>query len=90
MVGRKPEFMVERYVAGITTGDVAASAARLNAVTSEMRGEGIDILYLGSTFVPSEGSVFSRFHASSPEGVEEANRRAGLPFHRIIEAISVE
>jgi hypothetical protein len=56
-----------------------------------MRAEGgADVLYLGSTFVPSEGSVFSLFQASSQERVEEANRRARFPFHRIVEAVSVE
>ena len=83
--------MVERYVAGITEEQVASGAARLRVAIGQMRAEGgADVLYLGSTFVPSEGSVFSLFQASSQEGVEEANHRARFPFHRVVEAISVE
>ena len=83
-------FLVERYISGITEDQVASGAGRLKEAAEQMVREGIDVRYLGSTFVPSEGSVFSLFQASSREGVEEANRRARFPFHRIVEAVSVE
>lgn len=81
--------MVERYVSGITEDQVASGVARLKVATEVMRGEGVDVHYLGSTFVPPEGSVFCLFQGPSEESVHEANRRAGFPFHRIVETISV-
>jgi hypothetical protein len=81
------QFMVERYVSGITEDQVAAGVARLKEATEEMGRDGVDVRYLGSTFVPSEGSVFCLFQAPSQKSVDEANRRARFPFHRVVEAI---
>ncbi|HEX6332441.1 MAG TPA: nickel-binding protein [Actinomycetota bacterium] len=90
MSGTGRRFLVERYVSGITEDQVVSGADRLREATDQMSREGVDIHHLGSTFVPSEGTVFSLFQGPSQESVEEANRRAAYPFHRIVEAIHVE
>jgi hypothetical protein len=86
MKGTRGHFMVERYVAGITDEEVASGVARLEETTKRMAREGIDVRHLGSTFVPSEGSVFCVFEGPSQESVEDANRRAHFLFHRIVAA----
>lgn len=90
MDGTGRQFLVERYASGITEDQVASGAGRLKKAAERMGREGVDVRYLGSTFVPSEGSVFCLFQGPSQESVEEANRRAAFPFHRIVEAIHVE
>jgi hypothetical protein len=87
MDGTGRQFMVERYVSGITQDRVMSGVARLKEATETMSREGVDVRYLGSTFVPSEGSVFCLFRGPTEESVNEANRRARFPFHRIVEAI---
>jgi hypothetical protein len=82
----RAQFMVERYVPGITEEEVASGVARLEEAIEQMTREGVELRYLGSTFVPSEGSVFCVFEGQSQEGVEEANRRAQFPFYRIVAA----
>ncbi|HEX6208459.1 MAG TPA: hypothetical protein VF058_08905 [Actinomycetota bacterium] len=83
-------FMVEGYVAGITREQVVSGVARLKAAATEMGREGIEILHVGSTFVPSEGSIFSLVRGASRSDVEELSRRGRFPFHRITEAEFVE
>jgi hypothetical protein len=79
--------MVERYVAGITEEQVSDGVARLREATAQMTAEGVNLRYLGTTFVPSEGSVFSLFEGLSEQSIQEVNQRAGFPPHRLVEAI---
>jgi hypothetical protein len=48
------------------------------------------VRYLGSTIVLEDEACFCQFDASSVAAVTEANRRADLPFDRIVPAVLVQ
>src|SRR5215208_3437687 len=53
-----------------------------------MRRDGTAVRYLGSTIVPDDEACFCQFEADSANDVAEANRRAGVPFDRIVDAVA--
>jgi len=78
-----PRFLVESYVAESPAAfDDARERARL---TAESRA---DVLYVESTYVPGDQTVLHLFDAPSVAALEEAGRRAGLQFERIVEAVN--
>lgn len=81
------KFLVERHLPGITPEQLqaAATAARDNA--AQLTKEGTDVTYLRSTFIPSEERCFCLFEGVDERAVIEANRRANLPFERVVEAM---
>jgi len=83
------DFVVERYVPGLSEPELRAALAGLEAAAARLRREGVDIHYLGSTFLPSDEACFSNFEASSAEAVARANDWTGLPTARVHEAIQL-
>ena len=77
--------MVERYLPGITAGELDEAGAQLAAAARELAADGIGVRYLGSTFVPEEESCFCRFESADADGVRRAFERAGITFARIVE-----
>jgi Protein of unknown function (DUF4242) len=75
--------MVEQYLPGITARECDEASARLAAAADELSTQGMDLRYVGSTFVPEEDSCFSRFEASSRALVQSVCERAQLPVARI-------
>jgi Protein of unknown function (DUF4242) len=73
-------FVVERYLPGIGPDELRASAERLAAAAADLATGGKHIRYLGSTFVPEEGSCVCRFEASSQGLVDRACRQADFPY----------
>jgi outer membrane receptor for Fe3+-dicitrate len=63
---------------------------KLGEVTQELRIEGTHVRYLGSTIVPDDEACFCQFEGASAAAVAEANERAGVPFARIVAAVTVE
>ncbi len=84
-----PKYMVERHLPGITSDQLSAAAARAKATTAEMTDEGTPIRYLRSTFVPSEEKCFCLFDGPSADAVEQANKRADIPYERVVEAMHI-
>ncbi|HZP91190.1 MAG TPA: nickel-binding protein [Actinomycetota bacterium] len=82
-------YLVERYIPSTSRGRLAEDAARTTRVAREMTGTGTPVRHVWSTFLPSEEACLSLFEAPDPLAVEEVNRRAGLTFDRIVEAVSV-
>ena len=76
--------MVERYLPGLSRVELERQLERLGQVT-----RGTHVRYLGSTIVPDDEACFCQFEAASEEAVAEANRRAGMPFDRIVAAVAV-
>jgi hypothetical protein len=77
-----PSYLVQSYVAG---SDEAMEDARSRARrTAEL---GNDVRYLRTTFLPGDEVVLHLFEAPSASVLDEAGRRAALPFERIVEAI---
>jgi Protein of unknown function (DUF4242) len=77
IVERVPSYLVERYLPGRDRAWLEAALARL---PNERNG----VAYLGSTYVASDDSCFSRFEAQSAEDVRDINEIAGVPFARIV------
>ncbi len=82
-------YVVERYVPGLCRSGLLAALARLREATRELRNEGAPVRYLGSTIVLEDEACFCQFEGPSEAAVAEANRRAGVPFDRIVAAIAV-
>jgi hypothetical protein len=83
-------FVVERYVPRLRPADVELLAARLEAASAELRAEGRDVVWIRSHALPGEETCLCIFAARTRADVEEANRRAGTAYERIVEALTVE
>jgi hypothetical protein len=83
-------YVVERYLPGLDQRRLRRMLGRLGPVTAELRTEGTDVRYLGSTIVPDDDACFCQFEGASEAAVAEANERAGVPFARIVAAIAVQ
>ena len=79
------QFMVERYVPGVTEEALDSARERLASATRALASDGVDVRYLGSTFVPEEESCFCRFEGGSASDVRRVCESAGVPFARIHE-----
>ena len=77
--------MVERYLPGLTAGEVAAAVERMTAMAEEMAAEGMPIRHLSSAFIPEEEACFCQFEAPSDETLALANDRAAFPYARIVQ-----
>jgi hypothetical protein len=76
-------YVVERYLPGLSRSDLLRGLTRLEqAAEAEVR-------YLGSTIVLGDEACFCQFEGPSEAAVADANRRAGVPFDRIVPAVSV-
>ncbi len=84
-----PKYMVERHLPGITSDQLSAAAARAKATTAQMSDEGTPIRYLRSTFVPGEEKCYCLFDGPSADAVEQANKRADIPYERVVEAMHI-
>lgn len=76
-------YVVERYLPGVSRAELERQLRRLEHVT-----RGTQVEYLGSTIVPDDEACFCQFDGPSEEAIVDANRRAGLPFDRIVAGIA--
>ena len=83
-------FMVERYVPGVACDQFAEAVQRAASAASAMTEQGVPVRYLGSVYVPTEECSFCCFEAADAAAVREANRRAGVPFWRVVRAVFIE
>ena len=74
-----PTYLVERYLPGRDRAWIEAAVGRL-------RRQRRTAAHLGSTYVPADDACFCRFEARSAAAVAKANRRAEIPFARIVVA----
>jgi len=82
-------FFVERYWPDVTREALAAALHRALAAEQDMAREGREVRHIRTTLVPEDEAVFSLFEAVSAEDVAELNKRAAIPFDRIVEAVSL-
>ena len=78
-----PRYLVESYAA---TSLEAFEDARLRARLTAESGDGVR--YVDTTYLPDDETVMHLFDAPSVHALEEAGRRAGLEFERIVEAVN--
>jgi hypothetical protein len=79
-------WIVERYLPEATRQDVDAATGKLAAASLALADCGVEIRYLGSTFVAAEQYVVSRFESVSGDDVRLACERAGVSYSRIVQA----
>jgi len=79
-----PSYLVEAYV---TDSFEAVEAARGRALLAGELGEAEGVRYVRTTFLPGDETVLHLFEAPSAAVLDEAGRRAALPFERIVEAV---
>jgi hypothetical protein len=82
-------YVVERYLPGLVPCRLERALEKLRRTTAELRSEGVQVSYLSSTIVPGDEACFCQFAGASEAVVAEANRRAGVPFDRIVPAVAV-
>jgi hypothetical protein len=82
-------FVVERYLPGLSRSNLLHGLSRL-AQAVESWDEGPKVRYLGSTIVLGDEACFCQFEGPSEAAVADVNRKAGLPFDRIVRAITVK
>ena len=78
-----PRFLVESYVAASPEAfDDACERARRTAKSVS------DIRYVDTTYLPGDETVLHLFDAPTVAALDEAGRRAGLEFVRIVPAVN--
>jgi hypothetical protein len=80
-------YVVERYLPGLVHSELLRSLQQLKRAAG--RTQSARVRYLGSTIVPEDEACFCEFDAPSMASVAELNRRAGVPFDRIVSAVLV-
>jgi len=82
-------FMVERELPGVTLPQLAEAQKAAIESSDRMSGEGRDVRYIRSTWVPGDSRVMCLFESDSSDRVREVNETAGIPFTRIVEAMDL-
>jgi hypothetical protein len=81
-------YVVERYLPGLNRSELLRGLLRLEQGSEEAEYR-TEVRYLDSTIVLRDEACFCRFEGPSSDAVAEVNRQAGLPFHRIVPAVTV-
>jgi Nickel responsive protein SCO4226-like len=81
-------YVVERYLPGLNRSELLRGLLRLEQ-GSEKTEHRTEVRYLDSTIVLRDEACFCRFEGPSSDAVAEVNRQAGLPFDRIVAAVTV-
>ena len=82
-------YVVERYLPGLLRSGLLRGLSRLEQLEDQTDEEQL-VRYLGSTIVLKDEACFCQFEGPSEAAVAEANRIAGLPFDRIVPAVTVK
>jgi hypothetical protein len=83
-------YVVERYLPGLSRAKLLFRLSRLEPVVEEQRDGALGVRYLGSTIVLEDEACFCQFEGPSESAVAETNRRADLPFDRIVPVVLVQ
>ena len=78
-----PTYLIEAYVPRTGAGGVHHNAARAAAAADELPG----VRLLSAFFLPEDETCFLLCDAASAELLDEAGRRARIPWQRVQEAI---
>jgi hypothetical protein len=81
--------MVERDLKGITMDQLGAAQKAAIETGKKLTGEGKQVRYIRSTFVPGEARCMCLFEAPSSQNVKELNDKANIPYTRIVEALDL-
>lgn len=82
-------FMVERDLKGISMEALGGAQKAAIGKAKEMSASGTKIEYLRSTFAPDDGRCMCLFEANSEMDVKKLNDDAGLPYHKVVQALDL-
>ena len=74
--------MAECFWPGVTEQQLAFAGDR-----ARRAADGVHAHYLGSILVPTDEIALCLFEAASLDAASDLNRRAGIPFERILEVV---
>jgi hypothetical protein len=80
-------FMAECFWPGVTEQQLAEAGARARCATGAITAGGVSARYVGSILVPADEIALCLFEAASIEAASDLNRRAAIPFERILEVV---
>jgi hypothetical protein len=81
-------YLVEWYQPALSEALLEETTRQIDRSTAELAKEGTAVGLLLTLFMPDDEVAFCLFAAGSPASVEQACRRAELPFERITRAIT--
>jgi hypothetical protein len=82
------QFVVERYWPDASEADARSAMQQLRACCEHMAASGVDVRFLGGTFVPGDELLSCRFEGSE-QVVRQAYARAELSFDRVLSTMEV-
>jgi hypothetical protein len=84
-----PVFMVNRDLPGISMEQLAGAQQAAIETSDRFRGDGQDVRYIRSTFVPGTSHCMCLFEASDESLVRKVNETANIPYTDIVEALDL-
>lgn len=84
-----PCFVVKRDLPGVTPEVLQGAGMRAKSCCAEMTSEGQPVRWIRSFFLPETSETHCYFEAANKAAVEEANKRAKIPFSQITEAMEM-
>ncbi|HEY8724900.1 MAG TPA: hypothetical protein VIL92_13715 [Gaiellaceae bacterium] len=82
--------MAECFWPGVSAQQVADAGERVRQASYAISADDGSSRYLGSILVPTDEIALFLFEATSLEAASEVNRRAEIPFERILEVVRRE
>jgi len=82
-------YMVERDLKGVSMENLGSAQQAAIKTAQDMTAQGSKISYIRSTYAPEDGRCMCLFDGSSKEQVQKLNDTAGLPYHRVVEALDL-
>jgi hypothetical protein len=90
-VGSSPgpsRYLVEWYQPALTEALLSRTASQIDRSVADLSRQGTAVVLLLAIFMPDDEVAFCLFAAGSLASVEQACRRAELPFERVTRAIT--
>jgi hypothetical protein len=82
-------YMVERDLPGITLEQLSGAQKAAIDTSRRFSGEGKQVRYIRSSYVPGEARCMCLFEAPNAQRVKDVNEAAQIPFTRIVEALDL-
>jgi hypothetical protein len=80
-------FMAECFWPGVTEQHLTEAGTRARQAADAINSHGVLVRHTGSILVPADEIAFCLFDAASIDAVSDLNRRAAVPFERILEIV---
>jgi hypothetical protein len=78
-------YVVELQVPAESATDLASAGERARSAAEQLTREGTSVRWVRSVYVPEYETCLLVFEAPTAEAVDQAGRRAGLTYERIVE-----